>query len=306
LIEAATNSHLWADKFDGDLADVFELQDKITTSVVGAIAPKLEQAEIERAQRKSTDRLDSYDFFLRGMALTYRRSIAEACASFKEAFARDPEYAAAYAMTAFLMMVPQGVEGTPLPVETRLEAIRYAQLAARFAGEDAFALARSAHVLTFLGREYEQTDAMIEQAVVLNPNLAVVWLSRGWISVMRGEPERAIESFDRMVRISPLDPVRRGVWYGTACAHNALRRYDEGCASATRAIQDYPDTHSLGAFIMNAVPAGRIAEARDALDQLLRLRPNFRASHVREIFHTRDAEWAGRIAAAFREVGLPE
>jgi adenylate cyclase len=306
LIEAATNSHLWADKFDGDLADVFELQDKITASVVGAIAPKLEQAEIERAKRKPTERLDSYDFFLRGMALTYRRSIAEACASFREAFARDPEYAAAYAMTAFLMKLPQSIEGTPLPAEVRLEAIQYAQLAARLANEDAFALARSAHVLTFLGREYEQTDAMIEQAVVLNPNLAVVWFSRGWISVMRGEPVRAIESFDRMMRLSPLDPLRRGIWYGNACSYNALRRYDEGCASAMKAVQDNPDTHSLGAFIMNAVPAGRVAEARDAIGQLLKLRPNFRISHVLEIFHTRDAEWGSRMVAAFREAGLPE
>jgi adenylate cyclase len=306
LIEAATNSHLWADRFDGDLADVFELQDKITASVVGSIAPKLEQAEIERAKRKPTERLDSYDFFLRGMALTYRRSTAAACASFRQAFARDPEYAAAYAMTALLMMLPQSIEGTPLPVEVRLEAIRYAQLASRLANEDAFALARSAHVLAFLGREYEQTDAMIEQAVVLNPNLAVVWFSRGWISIMCGEPERAIESFDRMMRLSPVDPLRRGVWYGNACAYNALRRYDEGCASAMRAIQDNPDTHSLGAFIMNAVPAGRIAEARDALGQLLKLRPNFRISHVLEIFHTRDAEWGNRMVAAFREAGLPE
>jgi adenylate cyclase len=306
LIEAATNSHLWADKFDGDLADVFELQDKITASVVGSIAPKLEQAEIERAKRKPTERLDSYDFFLRGMALTYRRLIAEACASFREAFARDPEYAAAYAMTAFLMKLPQSIEGTPLPVEARLEAIRYAQLAARLANEDAFALARSAHVLAFLGREYEQTDAMIEQAVVLNPNLAVVWFSRGWISIMRGEPERAIESFDRVMRLSPLDPLRRGIWYGNACAYNALHRYDDGCTSAMRAVQDNLDTHSLGAFIMNAVPAGRIAEAQDALGQLKKLRPNFRISHVLEIFHTRDAEWGGRMVAAFRQAGLPE
>jgi tetratricopeptide (TPR) repeat protein len=123
---------------------------------------------------------------------------------------------------------------------------------------------------------------------------------------MRGEPERAIESFDRVVRLSPLDPLRPRVWYGIACAHNALGRYNEGCASAMRAVQDYPDTHSLGAFIMNAVPAGRVAEAREALEQLLKLRPSFRLSHVREIFHTRDTEWSNRIVAALREAGLPE
>jgi TolB-like protein len=306
LIEATTNNHLWADKFDGELQDVFELQDKITASVVGSIAPKLEFAEIERAKRKSTERLDSYDLFLRGMALFYRRSFAEAFASFKEAFVRDPEYAAAYAMAAFVLMMPQGIEGSPLPPDIRSDAIRFAQLASKLGEEDAFALARSAHVLTFLGHEYEQTDAMIEQAVALNPNLAMVWLSRGWISIMRGEPERAIESFDCAVRLSPLDPLRPRVWYGTACAHNALGRYNEGCASAMRAVQDYPDTNSLGAFIMNAVPAGRVAEAREALEQLLKLRPKFRLSHVREIFHTRDTEWSNRIVAALREAGLPE
>jgi len=306
LIEATTNNHLWADKFDGELKDVFELQDKITASVVGSIAPKLEFAEIERAKRKSTERLDSYDLFLRGMALFYRRSFAEAFASFKEAFVRDPEYAAAYAMAAFVLMIPQSIEGSALPPDIRSDAIRFAQLASKLAQEDAFALARSAHVLTFLGHEYEQTDAMIEQAITLNPNLAVVWFSRGWISIMRGEPERAIESFDRMVRLSPLDPLRARAWYGIACAHHALGRYNEGCASATRAIQDYPDTHTLGVFIMNAVPAGRIAEAREALEQLFRLRPNFRLSHVREIFHTRDTEWSSRIVAALREAGLPE
>jgi len=306
LIEATTNNHLWADKFDGELKDVFELQDKITASVVGSIAPKLEFAEIERAKRKSTERLDSYDLFLRGMALFYRRSFAEAIASFKEAFVRDPEYAAAYAMAAFVLMIPQSIEGSALPPDIRSDAIRFAQLASKLAQEDAFALARSAHVLTFLGHEYEQTDAMIEQAITLNPNLAVVWFSRGWISIMRGEPERAIESFDRMVRLSPLDPLRARAWYGIACAHHALGRYNEGCASATRAIQDYPDTHTLGVFIMNAVPAGRIAEAREALEQLFRLRPNFRLSQVREIFHTRDTEWSSRIVAALREAGLPE
>jgi adenylate cyclase len=306
LIEASSNSHLWADRFDGDLENVFELQDKITASVVGAIAPKLEQAEIERAKRKPTERLDSYDFFLRGMAFFYQRSLAEARASFKQAFARDPDYAAAYAMTAFIMQIPQAVAGTPLLPEEREEAVGYARLAARLANEDAFALARAAHVLAFLDHEYEQTNAMIEQAVALNPNLAAVWLCRGWIAVMRGEGERAIESFDRMMRLSPLDPLRHGVWYGIACAQNALRRYDEGCASATRAIQVYADANSLGAFVMNAVPAGRLAEAGDALGQLLRLRPNFRVSHVPEIFHTRDGEWAARLAAAFRQAGLPE
>ena len=108
LIEAATGGHLWADKFDGALEDVFGLQDQITASVVGLVAPTLEQAEIERARRKPTDRLDSYDYYLRGMALANKRgSLTEARAFFRKAFEQDPEYGAAYAMAAWTLMMQQ-------------------------------------------------------------------------------------------------------------------------------------------------------------------------------------------------------
>jgi adenylate cyclase len=240
------------------------------------------------------------------MALNYRRSMTDACSSFKEAFLRDPEYAAAYAMAAWVIAVPQMISGASLPVEERSDAIRFAQLASRLGREDAFALARSAHVLAYLAHEYDQAETMIEQAVALNPNLAAVWYSRGWVSVMCGEPERAIESFDRMVRLSPLDPSRAGAWYGIACAHNALGRYDEGCACATRAIQNQIDANSLGVFVINAIPAGRCAEACEAVEQLLRLRPDFRVSDVPGMFATRDAEWRNRMVLAFREAGTPE
>ena len=123
LIEAATGGHLWADKFDGALEDVFGLQDQITASVVGLIAPTLEQAEIERARRKPTDRLDSYDFYLRGMALANKRgSLTEAREFFRKAFERDPEYGAAYAMAAWTLMMQQSIGGVPLTAETRADA----------------------------------------------------------------------------------------------------------------------------------------------------------------------------------------
>jgi adenylate cyclase len=304
LIEATTNSHLWADKFDGFLEDVFELQDQVTTSVVGSIAPKLEQAEIDRAKRKPTDQLDSYDCFLRGMALSYKGSHLDALAFFKKAFELDPEFAAAYAMAAISIMVPPSTTG--LTLEERSEAMRFAQLASRLGAQDAFSLARSAQVLAYVGHDYEQAEALIEQAVALNSNLAAVWFCRGWVSINCGEPERALQSFQHMMRLSPLDPLRTRVWYGMACAYQGLGRYQEGCSSAMRAIQGRPEVYSLGAFIMNAVPAGRNAEAREAVNQLLKLRPNFRISHLGETFPTRDANWIKSIVVAFREAGLPE
>src|SRR5258708_5279175 len=306
LIEAATGRHLWADKFDGALEDVFGLQDQITTSVVGLIAPTLEQAEIERARQKPTDRLDSYDYYLRGMAVANKMSsLSEARGFFTRAFEQDPEYGAAYAMAAWTLMMQQSTGGVPLTAEMRDDAVRLANLGSRSGSDDAFTLARSGHVLAYLGHEYDRAASMVEQAVALNPNLAIAWNARGWVSLMCGEAERAIESFDRMIRLSPLDPLRIGAWNGSSFASFHLCRYEDGWALAMKSIQLAPNVHTLGAYIVNAVRAGHAAEARETVAQLLKLQPDFRASHVREAFPIRSSDERDRIASALREAGLP-
>jgi TolB-like protein/class 3 adenylate cyclase len=306
LIEATTGRHLWADKFDGALEDVFGLQDQITTSVVGLIAPTLEQAEIERAKQKPTDRLDSYDFYLRGMALAHRmRSLPEAREFFKKAFEQDPEYGAAYVMAAWTLMMQQGTSGVPLSAQMRSDAIRLANLGSRWGSDDAFVLARSGHVLTYLGHEYDRGASMVAQAVALNPNLPMAWYSRGWVSLMCGDAERAVESLERMIRLSPLDPLRIGAWNGCSFAFFHLRRFEEGRAAAMKSIQFAANAHTLGALIVNLVGAGRAVEAREAVAQLVNVQPDFRASHVYEAFPIRSADERDRIASALREAGLP-
>jgi TolB-like protein/class 3 adenylate cyclase len=217
LIEADTDRHIWADKFDGGLEDIFDLQDQVTSSVVGLIAPKLEQAEIERAKHKPTEKLDSYDFYLRGIELVSTRTLApltDALGLFTKAFERDPDYAAAYAMAAWTILMQQAISGVPLTNEERADAIRLANLGATKGIDDAFALSRSAHVLAYLGHEYDRGASLVEQAVALNPNLANAWHSRGWVLLMCEENERSLESFDRMIRLSPLDPLRVRAWNG--------------------------------------------------------------------------------------------
>jgi TolB-like protein/class 3 adenylate cyclase len=305
LIEAATGGHLWADKFDGALEDVLGLQDQITASVVGLIAPTLEQAEIERVRRKPTD--DSYDYYLRGMALVNKRgSLTEARAFFRKAYEQDPEYGAAYAMAAWTVMMQQSIDGVPLIAETRADAVRLANLALRFGSDDAFTLARSGHVLAYLGREYDRGASMVEQAVSLNPNLAIAWNCRGWVTLMCGEFERAIESFDRMIRLSPLDPSRIRAWNGSSFALFHLGRYEEGRALAMKSRQLVTNVHTLAAYTMNAVRAGRTAEAREAVAQLLKLQPGFRVSHAQETFPTPLPEERDRITSALRDAGLPD
>ncbi|MBR0825208.1 winged helix-turn-helix domain-containing protein [Bradyrhizobium manausense] len=307
LVEAATDRHLWADNFDGALEDVFGLQDQVTMSVVGLIAPKLEQAEIERSRQKPTDKLDSYDLYLRGMALApKRRTQLEAREFFKKAIERDPDYAAAYAMAAWTFLVQQVTGGLPLSADMRAEAIQLARLGARAENSDAFTLARCGHVLTYFGHEYDRGLFMVEQAVALNANLAIAWYSRGWVALMCGETERAIESFERMIRLSPFDPLRASTWLGISFAHFHQGRFEEGCVSAAKVLQFNADANMLEAYIANSVGAGHVAEAREAAARLLKLQPDYHASHGREAVPFRSIEVRERITASLRAAGLPE
>src|SRR6202035_2329103 len=220
--------------------------------------------EFERSRQKPTGELDSYDFYLRGMALaTKRRTLPDARELFKKAVERDPEYAAAYAMAAWTLLAQQVTGGLPLTAEMRADAIQLAHSGARLAKADAFTLARCGHALTYFEHEYDRGLSMVEQAVALNPNLAIAWYSRGWVTMMCGEAERSIESFDRMIRLSPLDPLRIGAWNGSSFAFFAIARYEDGCVAAMKSIQVVANFHTLGAFIVNAIPAGQATEAQE-------------------------------------------
>jgi adenylate cyclase len=307
LIEASTGVHLWADKFDGELRDIFDLQDNVTSSVVATIAPAIERAETARSKRKPTDRLDSYDLFLRGMAASYRgRTASKALEFFHEAIELDEEFAAAYAMVAYVALVEQAVSGSPLSEQRREQAVRFAERAARLGHDDAFVLASSAHVLAYLGRKYDRAALLVEQAVTLNTNFATAWHSRGWVAVVSDLPERAIESFQQMTRLSPLDPLIVGALYGSALAYFLASRYEEGLEAATRAVQMAANVLSLAAVVVNAVTLGRRVEAADAAAHLLRVDPTFRIGHVDYVFPMRSVVSRTRIARALRESGLPE
>jgi adenylate cyclase len=307
LIEASTGVHLWADKFDGEIRDIFDLQDDVTSSVVATIAPAIERAETARSKRKPTDRLDSHDLFLRGMAASYRgRTAFKALEFFHEAIELDEEFAAAYAMVAYVALVEQAVSGSPISEQRREQAVRFAERAARLGHDDAFVLARSALVLAYLGRKYDRAALLVEQAITLNTNFATAWHSRGWVAVVSDLPERAIESFQQMTRLSPLDPLIVGALYGSAFAYFLASRYEEGLEAATRAVQMAANVLSLAAVVVNAISLGRRVDAADAAAHLLNVDPTFRIGHVDYVFPMRSVDSRARIARALRESGLPE
>ncbi|HZC97029.1 MAG TPA: winged helix-turn-helix domain-containing protein, partial [Bradyrhizobium sp.] len=194
LVDAATGTHLWAERFEGTLDDIFELQDQIATSIVGAIASQLERAEIERARRKPTGSLSAYDNYLRAMPHLHRgtrEAINEALPLFYKAMQIDPEFASAHAMAAWCHFWRK-VNGwmTDRPQEIA-EGIRLARLAVELGKDDAVALTRAGHALAHLAGEVEGAIALVDKALMLNPNLAAAWFLGGFLRTERGDPDAA-------------------------------------------------------------------------------------------------------------------
>jgi TolB-like protein/class 3 adenylate cyclase len=305
LIEASTGTHLWAEKIDGDLRDVFDLQDQITAKVVSSVAPTIERAEIERAKQRATSATDSYDTYLRAMALFYGRQFSEARRLFKEATEQDRENAAAYAMSAWTYTAEQAQKGIIPTSQMRADALRDANAALGITSEDAFVLARCAHPMAYVCQQFDRAASLADRAVILNLNLSVAWISRGWISLMLAKPERAIESFENLLRLSPLDPVRPNSLSGIAFGHFMLDRYDEGRRTARESMQPHPNHQAFATYIINCVGCGDVLEAKSAVAELLKFDPSFSVSRASAIFPTSQG-MRNKIDDALRIAGVPE
>jgi TolB-like protein len=310
LIDTTTEAHLWANRFDGALEDVFDLQDQVTSSVVGAIGPKLEQVEIERAKRKPTESLDAYDYYLRGMDSLYqwtREGMNDALALFHKATEIDPDFAAAYGMAAYCYVQRQSYGWFTDWAQEVAESGRLARRAAELGKEDAIALSRAAHVIASVVGDVESGAALIDEALALNPNLCVGWYVAGWIKTFLGEPEVAIEHLARALRLSPFDPLIYRVHAGIAYAHFFAGRHEEASAWAERAVRANPDylTGLRGAAVSHAM-AGRLDRARKLLAHMRELAPALRVSKLPDLLPFRRPADFAKWERALRMAGLPE
>jgi adenylate cyclase len=310
LIDTSTGAHIWADRFDGGFEDVFDLQDRITASVVGAIAPKLEYAEIDRAKRKFTENLDAYDYYLRGLASAFqliREPNDEALRLFNKAIELDPDYASAYAMAAWCYLQRQ-IYGWMTDRKWEIaETARLARRAAELGKDDAVALSRGGLALAYVVGDLEAGGAMIDRAIALNPNLATAWSASGWVKISLGEPEVAIEHLARAMRLSPLDTGIFGMQAATAFAHFFAGRYGEASSWVEKVIGERPNfvvaTRTAAACY---ALAGRQQEAQKAAAHLLQLQPSFRISKLKDYFPLRRQEHLAIWAEGLRKAGLPE
>ena len=309
LIEAASGVHLWADRFDGDAGDVFDLQDQLTASVVGAMAPRLEQAEIERAKRKPTESLDAYDYFLRGLAAFHCFTPAdnsEAAALFGQATQRDPGFASAYGMAARCQLQRKAFGWAVISPAEVADAERLARRAAELGRDDPVALGAAGGALLTVVGEVEEGAALVDRATTLTPNLAWVWNYSAYARLLLGEPEAAIEHAARAMRLSPHDAQMFGLQAATAFGHFFAGRYGEASAWAQAAIRERPGFLVATCIAAaSAALAGRSAEAAKAMERLRRLNPALRIANLDGLLPFRRPDDRILWSEALRAAGLP-
>jgi TolB-like protein len=309
LIDASTGAHLWADRFEGELEDIFGLQDRVTASVVDAIAPKIEQAEIARAKRKPTESLDAYDYYLRGRANLHqwtRQANNEALGLLYKAIELDPDFAAAYGMAAWCY-AQRKANGWMIDVEHEIaETARLVGWAVELGKDDAVALSSGGFARARVIGDLDGGAALIDQALVLNPNFAQAWYGSGFVRCCQGNPDKGLEHLKHVIRLSPIDPLMFMMQTATALAHWLAGRDDEAFSWVEQALLKKPNFHSALrlAAASNAL-AGRMERAQTAMARLRQIDPALRVSHLKDLIPLRPEDLA-RYAEGLRKAGLPD
>ena len=307
LIDAVTGTHIWADRFERDLTDIFALQDEVTAAVVSTIQPKLLQTEFAIATRRRPENLTAYDFYLRAMQQYYlmtREGAAEAIRLAHRALELDPRfgYAAALAGIAHMLNVFLGYAVDPQ--FERKEAIRLVHLALSIDDGDPDTLVAAAVVSGFMVGDSESAIEMADRAVALNPNSFLGWHGRGWVHRNAGLPEEAVRSFERAMRMSPVDPRLYVSFAGMGSALIELSRLDEAVAAGKKALRQTPSLPTAYCCLASAFAhLGRDAEAREAAARLLEFDPTFTIS----VFIARGGQSNAKLLIeGLRKAGLPE
>jgi adenylate cyclase len=308
LIDATSGAHLWADRFDGLLEEVFELQDNVAISVAGVIEPTLRQSEIERARRKRPDSLDAYDLYLRALPDAFAampEDADKALALLGKAIELEPDFAAAHAIIAFCH--EQRYLRGGMQEETRLAALRHARQAIAAGGDDTAALATAGFVIAVCGRDYETALTAFDRSFALSSSSA---LALGFSSIVRawkGDDAIAVDQANRALRLSPFDPLIQLPYVGLAYAHFAAGRFEETVAAASLATQSNP--RFTVPQILHAAALGcldRREDAKIAVQRLLELQPGITVATAILSARYTDPKKIAALANALRRAGLPE
>ena len=307
LIEAESGRHLWADRFDGDLVEIFDLQDQLVTRVVGSIAPQLEKAEIDRTKLDMTGDLAAYDFYLRGLASWNRwtaQDNAEALQLFKAAIAKDSDFSTPYGLAASCHHFAKANGWTARFDEEEIS--RLVERAADIGTDDAVALCWAGHVHAYFFRDLDRALLLIDRALELDVNLAVAWQRSGWVRGYAGDSDGAIESLNKAIRLNPLEPRVFLTQSAMAFAHFIAGRDDEAARWAAMALRVKPNwLPALRMTIASNAMRGQAEPAKRALNAYLRIDPKVTVAKLCDYYpFRRDADRA-RLIEAMRKAGVP-
>jgi adenylate cyclase len=309
LIDAATGNHLWAEHYDGDLSDVFALQDEITKKVVAAIEPRLLEAESQRSQSRSPKDIDAWDLVIRANSLFWRLTKPEseaAIAMLKRAVELYPDYAPAQSTLAFMLLMKSFAVWSSSDFEPHLkETAALAGRAAQLDDSDPWA-----HLsLGFVAFTRRQTDEALEEfqrALELNPNFAAAHGYLGLALALDGRSDQAIDYIEQAIRMSPRDAQNSIFNAGLACAHYLAGRYTQAIGFGRRSLQQREGLiagHRI--YIASLAQAGQIDEARASLQRLKELQPNTSIAWI-EKYVPYTAGPMAKFVEGMRKAGVPE
>jgi len=284
LVDAMTGNHIWAERYDRELVDIFALQDEITASVTAAIEPKLLAAEGIRAQNRSVGDLNAWDFVARALSHFWKLTTAEsetAIRMLRQAVQRYPGYPPAHSMLAFALLVSRHVGWLPTGDDAEL-ATQSAQRAAELDDSDPWAHLALGY-LAFAARQTDEAVHCFRTALDLNPNFAAAHGFIGWALAFDGRSEESIGHLQQAVRMSPRDPLNGFFFAGLSAAHYLASRYAEAVEWARKAVQlrgGIFGGHRI--LCASLAQAGLMEEAREAMSQLRRLQPNISIAWIKQ------------------------
>jgi adenylate cyclase len=310
LAEAGTASQVWADKYDSQVEDLFDVQDRITEGVVGVLEPALHQAEIERMRRKRPEHFGAYDHFLRGLAETNgftRESTDAMLASCLKSLAIDPSFAPAYmlAVRAYIQRLTQGwiVDATKEAAEA-LELIARGLAADR---SDALMVATAGQGFAWFGHDLAKGVAHIDEAIALNSNQAHIWMQSGILRTRTGDERTAIDHLERAIRLSPRDLRGYAIFQAMALAHHVSGDAETAYAWACRAVRHNPNYHpAWQSLAASAANSGRMDEARAAAQHLLAREPHLTVQNLFGRYPCTVPDKFKYVSDGLRRAGVPD
>jgi TolB-like protein len=310
LIDAASGTHLWADKYDGSLDEMFELQDRIIENLMGAIEPKLRSAEIARTRRKRSENLDAFDLLLQALPNHWAMScqgFGRAIELLDRAIALAPGYAEALGYAAACRAFRPLHNCSPDPAKDFEEADRLSWRALEADPLDPVALRSASFVSVLTKRDYETALNLIDRSLAVDPNGALTWGYRGWINVWAGHPDEAIADCDKALRLSPFDHWISTHTLGKSFALTMSGRFEDGLRWARRAMQENPQwTASYRGLAAALVLNGKVDEARPVAARLWEIDPDFSVERWSETAPFRRTEGQEVFFSALRTAGLPK